>query len=125
MKNLKRVILVCLSLFGIIFVINTLFFTIGFKTESFGRWSQDQYAGKIVELHPNYFVIETKKQAETKTISINKDTVIMLGRGKVMHDELLIGRYVVVFGSQNQEQTIEARMIRIFDGKNFKVPPSR
>ena len=124
MKNLKRVILVCLSLFGIIFIINALFFAVGLKTEFFGRWSQDQYAGKIIELHPNYFVIQTKKQPETKTISFDETTTIMLGRKKVTYDELVVGRYVVIFGNSHLKQMIEARMIRIFDSKNLRVPPS-
>lgn len=74
--------------------------------------------GEIIELKDNGFVIKGRGDVE-KVIVITDKTVIKKGR-KTIKDGLKVGDRVVIIGSPNKEGQIEARFIRIFNGKDMK-----
>lgn len=79
--------------------------------------------GEIIEVKNTEFVIKGRGDVE-KVILITDKTIIQEGREKVKKEDLKAGNWVVVIGSPNEEGKIEAKMIRIFDGKEgIEKPP--
>lgn len=72
--------------------------------------------GEIIETKENEFLIKGKEDVE-KVILITDKTIIQKGREEVEKENLKIGDWVVVIGSPNKEGKIEAKLIRIFNGK--------
>jgi len=81
--------------------------------------------GEIIELKDNGFVVKGRGDIE-KVIVTTKDTVIKKGM-KTVKDDLKVDDQVVIIGSPNKEGQIEAKLIRVFDGKDMKKSrkPSR
>lgn len=120
-KVLKQVVLICVFLFAVALLSDVVSFAVGMKTGSLERWSRDQYAGQIVELRSDGFVIQGVEQDGKRIIKVDEQTIIRMGRNTIKVDELVLGRYVIVFGSQGADgSAVEARMVRIFDGDKPK-----
>jgi len=74
--------------------------------------------GEIIELNDNSFVIKGRGNVE-KIVITTEDTIIKKGM-KTIKDGLKVGEYVVVIGSPNKKGQIEAKLIRIFNGRDVK-----
>ncbi len=74
--------------------------------------------GEIIELKDNGFVIKGRGDIE-KIIIITEDTATKKGM-ETVKDGLKVGDHVVIIGSPNEEGQIEAKLVRLFDGKNIK-----
>ena len=113
MENFKRIILVLVSFLVAVLVINVVMFAAGIKTGFFQRWTEEQYFGKISEIHEGGFAIVDENGRE-KSVLIARDTRIRKGREFIAEEVLRVGNYVIVVGFPNEEKQIEARVIRIF-----------
>jgi len=71
--------------------------------------------GEIIELSDSGFVIKGRGDVE-KLIVTTEDVIIKKGR-ETVKDELKVGDRVVIIGSPNEKGQIEARLIRLFNGK--------
>lgn len=124
-KVLKQVVLLCVFLVVAAFLFDAVSFAVGMKTGSLERWSRDQYAGQIVELRSDGFVIQGGEQDGKRVIKVDERTIVRMGRKTIKVGELVLGRYVIVFGSQGADDgDVEARMVRIFDGDKPKSFPT-
>ena len=74
--------------------------------------------GEIIKINGSDFVIKGQNDME-KVIVINENTVIEKGRTAIKKDELKVGDSIVVIGSSNDKGQIEAKLIRLFDGKDI------
>ncbi|OGF67646.1 hypothetical protein A3B26_03380 [Candidatus Giovannonibacteria bacterium RIFCSPLOWO2_01_FULL_48_47] len=110
---LKRIIFVFVGFLLAVVLINAVMFAAGIKTGFFQRWAEDQYFGKITEIHDGGFTIIDENDRE-KSILIESDTRVRKGRQFITKEALRVGSYVIVVGSPNDEKQIEARVIRIF-----------
>lgn len=123
-KVLRQVVLICVFLFATALLFDVAMFAVGMKTGSLERWARDQYAGQIVELRSDGFVIQGGEQDGKRSIKVDEQTIVRMGRDTIKVDELVLGRYVIVFGSQGVDGgDIEARMVRVFDGDRQKRFP--
>ncbi|MEK7569169.1 MAG: hypothetical protein AAB497_03585 [Patescibacteria group bacterium] len=116
-KILKRVVLICVFLVATAFLVDAVMLAVGVRTGSLERWYRDQYAGQIVELRSGGFVIQDQKQDGKIVIKVDEQTIMRMGRNTIKVDELILGRYTIVFGSQSADGgAVEARVVRVFDG---------
>ena len=114
---IKPAVFIFIGLLLIVLIINVVMFATGFRAGFFHRWMEEQYFGKISEFRDGGFVIADENGKE-KPVLIEKDTRIREGRQLVTEENLRVGSYVIVVGSQNDEKQIEAKVIRIFiDGR--------
>ena len=60
-----------------------------------------------------------------KLIITTKDTAIQKGRETIKKEELKVGDQIVIIGSPNEEGQIEAKLIRVFDGRGKELPYRR
>lgn len=74
--------------------------------------------GEIIELKDYGFVIKGRGDIE-KVIIISEETIVRRGR-ETEKDGLRMGEHVTIIGSFNEEGQIEARLIRVFNGKDIK-----
>lgn len=124
-KILKQAVLICALLVAAAFLVDAVMLAVGVRTGSLERWSRDQYAGQIVELRSDGFVIQGGEQDGKRVIKVDERTIMRMGRNTINASELILGRYVIVFGSQGADgSAVEARMIRVFDGDNPKSFPA-
>lgn len=77
--------------------------------------------GKIIELRDNGFVIRGRGNVE-KMIVITQDTVIKKRGEDIKKDKLKVDDYAVIIGSPNKKGQIEAKFIRVFNGKLRRLP---
>lgn len=117
---IKRAVFVFAGFLFAVFAINIIFFASGSRMGVFHRWAGDQYFGKITAIQERYFTIADQEGREN-TILVKNETRIMQGRLAVAKDYLRAGEYVMVVGSANEEKQIEARVIRIFNGRQDKI----
>lgn len=75
--------------------------------------------GEIIEVSDNSFVVKGRANVE-KIVVLDEGTII--NKGRELAEGLEVGEFVVVIGSPNEEGQIKARLIRIFDGKEAKLP---
>jgi len=123
-KILKHIVLICAFLIVSAFVVDAVMLAVGMRTGSLERWSRDQYAGQIVELRLDGFVLQGKQQDGKRVIKVDEQTIVRMGRNTIKMDELVLGRYAIVFGSQSTDGgEVEARMVRVFDGDEPKMFP--
>lgn len=99
-------------------IISGFMYFAGFKTGVLDRWTEDQYAGIIVEVRDNSFVIQGRRGPRKifeKIIFIGEDTAIREGKEVVGRGELRINVHVIVVGVSLNKDEIEAKVIRIFN----------
>lgn len=75
----------------------------------------EMYAGKIIKMDTNSFILVNKKGEETKII-ISPETKILKGRQGIS-EMSLVGEQVFVVGALNGQNEIEARVVRIIKHK--------
>jgi len=74
--------------------------------------------GEIIKINDSDLVVKGQGNTE-KVILITEKTAIEKGRETIKKDELKVGDSIVVIGSSNDKGQIEAKLIRLFDGKDI------
>lgn len=82
--------------------------------------------GEIIQINDTDFIIKGQGDVE-KVIITTQDTIIQKRRNTIKKEELKVGNQIVVIGSPNKEGQIEAKLIRVFNGEDIRMPqqPSR
>ena len=96
-------------------IIILVIFTTIVGMRAYFRWTSVQYFGEVIEIKDNGFVIKTAG-GSTMLVVTNQNTDIRKGR-KPWIEALQTGDFVIVVGSTDQGNFVEARVIRIV------VPP--
>ncbi|MBU3956283.1 hypothetical protein KJ633_07465 [bacterium] len=118
-RNLfKRIIFILAGLVIIALIFNAGMLVIGIKTHFLDRWTEGYYFGEIIKIDDNGFVIKGRGDME-KIVLIRESTVIKKGK-ETVEDALQIGNQVIVIGSLDEGERIEAKIIRIFDSDKFE-----
>ncbi len=112
-RYFKNIILTSVGILVLVVISNLFLFTGGFKTFLFHQWAEEQYFGVITEIRDNGFNI-ADRGSNVRNIILNNETKIFQGRQIVAIDFLKLSDYVLVVGSINSKNQIEARIIRIF-----------
>lgn len=76
--------------------------------------------GEILKINDSDLVVKGRGDVE-KVILLTKDTIIQKGRNTIKKEELKVGDSIVIIGSPNNEGQIEAKLIRVFDGKEMTI----
>ncbi|MDP2967500.1 MAG: hypothetical protein Q8N87_03785 [bacterium] len=74
--------------------------------------------GEIIKVNDSDLVVKGQGNTE-KVILITEKTAIEKGRETIKKDELKVGDSIVIIGSPNDKGQIEAKLIRLFDGKDI------
>jgi len=82
--------------------------------------------GLIIKIDGNTIITKGGDDVE-KTILVSDNTIIQKGREDIKLSDLKADENIVIIGSPNNQGQIEAKFIRVFDGKTNKLPlrPSR
>jgi len=78
--------------------------------------------GPIIKKNKNSVVVSGRENAE-KVVTIDKNTRIIRGREVVTIKELKLDDRIAVIGRPDKKGVIQAKLIRVFDEKNFPPPP--
>lgn len=113
---LKRVLLVFAGLLCVVAAANAVLFMLGLSSGFFERWSEGQYFGMIAAIREDSFDL-MGQDARPRTVLITAGTAIRRGRDEAARGDLRVGRYAVVVGRENSAGEIEARVVRIFNGR--------
>jgi hypothetical protein len=76
--------------------------------------------GEIIKINDSDLIVKGQGDVE-KVILITKDTTIERGRETLKKEELKVGDSVVVIGSPNEQGQIEAKLLRLFNGRGMKT----
>jgi len=114
-KRTRLVIITGLSilLLGVIFSFGWL------NSPLFDNWAKNQYFGKISAVKNDLIIIIDKKNNE-KNIILDEKTRIMTGFRSVSREQLVPNASVIVVGKSDPEGNIHAKVIRIFNPKNWR-----
>ncbi|MFA6215630.1 MAG: hypothetical protein WC768_03615 [Patescibacteria group bacterium] len=78
--------------------------------------------GTVIKIDGNLLIIKSPEGLE-KTISLSGQTTIRQGREIIKTADIKLDNPVVIIGSPKDDGTIEARLIRIFDPTQKRLPP--
>jgi len=78
--------------------------------------------GEIIKINDSDVIVKGRGDVE-KIILITKNTIIEKGRDTIKKEDLKVGDNVVIIGSPKKEGQIEAKLIRVFDGKEITILP--
>ena len=96
----------------------------GFFQEFEGRdfTSGHGVAGSIVSLGGNKLVVKGRDNVE-KIINIDENTLVVKGRETLSVQDLKVDYIVVAIGTPNQDGSITAKIIRVFDPAEAPIFP--
>lgn len=111
--NRKQVVLMVAAFVLAVFAFSAVSLFVGIRTGYFRLWAEQQYFGRISELHANSLII-TNQDGREREVLITEGTQIRKGRQMIEKDLLVVGKHVIVVGPTNEMKQIEAKVIRIF-----------
>ncbi|PIT94032.1 hypothetical protein COU00_01045 [Candidatus Falkowbacteria bacterium CG10_big_fil_rev_8_21_14_0_10_43_11] len=79
-------------------------------------------AGTIAKIEGDTLIVQSKEQAE-KIVKIATSTLIQMGRTEIAPTELKMDESVVVIGSPQDDGSINAKIIRVFNPNDLPPPP--
>lgn len=74
-------------------------------------------AGQVVSVMDNLIIIKDRQNKEN-TVSVSDKTIIKVGRDDIKIEDLKIDDQIVVLGKPNEQGTVAANLIRVFDKNN-------